>query len=70
MGARFALALALLLALARPVFAQPVDSAARGAARSLGYEGIVAYQAGDIPTAVDRLERAYQVLRVPSLALW
>lgn len=66
-----ALALALSFTCgASPAFAEQVDSAARGAARSLGYEGIQAYQAGDLVTAVDRLERAYQVLRVPSLALW
>lgn len=60
----------LLLGPARPAYGQQVDSAARGAARALGYEGIQAFQAGDLPLAVDRLERAYQVLRVPSLALW
>ena len=67
---QLALCLVAWLLLAPAVFGQQVDSAARGAARSLGYEGIQAYEAGDIPTAVDRLERAYQVLRVPSLALW
>lgn len=68
-GRVWALGLMIFLLVA-PALAQEVDSAARGAARSLGYEGIQAYQAGDIPTAVDRLERAYRVLRVPSLALW
>jgi len=47
-----------------------VDSATRGAARTLGYEGVQAYEAGDFETAFDRLDRAYQVLQVPSLALW
>src|SRR5688572_12231454 len=68
--ARLTLLLLALSSFAGEASAQAVDSAARGAARSLGYEGIQAYQAGDIATAVDRLERAYQVLRVPSLALW
>lgn len=64
-----AIALALVLS-GGSAHAEGVDSAARGAARSLGYEGIQAFQAGDLPLAIDRLERAYQVLRVPSLALW
>jgi len=67
---QLALGLVAWLLLSPAALGQEVDSAARGAARSLGYEGIQAYQAGDFPTAVDRLERAYRVLRVPSLALW
>lgn len=50
--------------------AQPVDPAARAAARDLGYEGVKAYQAGNFSVAVERLTRAYQVLRVPTLGLW
>ena len=50
--------------------AQAVDDATRGAARQLGYSGVEAYQAGDFKTASVRLEKAYLVLRVPSLGLW
>src|SRR6478736_719618 len=67
-----AAALLVTTALPRTAWAetQRVDSATRGAARTLGYEGVQAYEAGDFTTALDRLDRAYQVLRVPSLALW
>ena len=50
--------------------AQPVDDATRGAARTLGYDGMTAYQAGDYTVASEKLEKAYRVLRVPSLGLW
>jgi len=68
----FGVVLLLTIAGSRPAFAetQRVDSATRGAARTLGYEGVQAYEAGDFTTALDRLDRAYQVLQVPSLALW
>jgi len=66
--ARACLLSCLLVARAPAVFA--VDSATRSAARDLGYEGVEAYEAGNYPVAMDRLERAYAVLKVPSLALW
>jgi hypothetical protein len=50
--------------------AQGADDATRSAARTLGYSGVEAYQAGDYVTASERLEKAYRVLQVPSLALW
>lgn len=40
------------------------------AARTLGYQGIEAYQAGKYLLADDKLGRAYQLLPVPSLGLW
>lgn len=46
------------------------DDAARAAARSAGYEGIKAFQNGDMATAVDKLGRAYAVVKVPTLGLW
>ena len=49
---------------------QPVDAGTRAAARTLGSAGVAAYQANDFKTASDKLERAYQVLQVPSLGLW
>ncbi|HEY4159182.1 MAG TPA: tetratricopeptide repeat protein, partial [Polyangiaceae bacterium] len=50
--------------------AQAVDDATRSAARNLASAGVQAYQANDYPAARDKLERAYQVLRAPSLGLW
>lgn len=50
--------------------AQPVDDASRAAARQLGYEGVNAYAAGDYAAASERLERAYAILRVPTVGLW
>jgi len=50
--------------------AQEVDDAARAAARKLGYAGIEAYQANDYKNARDKLDRAYKVLKAPSLGLW
>src|SRR5688572_30003013 len=47
-----------------------VDSATRGTARQLGYEGIQDYQREDYRAATDKLERAYKMLKAPSLALW
>jgi hypothetical protein len=46
------------------------DDAARAAARKIGYEGVSAYTAGDYSTAVDKLGRAYGIVRVPTLGLW
>src|SRR5689334_6891943 len=48
----------------------PSDDPARAEARKIGYAGVEAYQAGDFATARERLETAYQMLRVPSLGLW
>jgi hypothetical protein len=33
-------------------------------------EGVEALHRGELPTAVDKLERAYQVLQAPSIGLW
>ena len=50
--------------------AQPVQDASRAAARELGYAGVESYQAGEYPAASTKLEKAYRVLKVPSLGLW
>jgi len=50
--------------------AQSGDEASRAEARKIGYAGVEAFQAGDFSTARDRLETAYQLLKVPSLGLW
>jgi hypothetical protein len=67
--ALFLLALSATSALTGTLVAQ-TDDATRAAARSLGYEGISDFQAGNFAVAADKLDRAYQALRVPSLGLW
>ena len=57
--------------LAAPVaHAQSEESVARAAARKLGYAGVESFQAGQFAEASEKLEKAYVVLRVPSLGLW
>jgi hypothetical protein len=48
---------------------QASKSATR-AARQLGNEGIDLYEKGDYTAALDRLERAYQVIKAPTIGLW
>jgi hypothetical protein len=64
---RFLLACSLLV---RVASAQAPDPATRTAARALGTAGVEAYQAGDYAAASDKLEKAFQLLKVPSLGLW
>ena len=61
---------ASVLAFATPTLAQTTQDAERAAARTLGYEGSELYRAGDYAAALDKLDRAYRVLQVPSLGLW
>lgn len=69
--ARFCACLTALTLLApAAAFAQQVDEASTSAARDLGYEGIDAFQRGDFALALDKLDRAYRVLKVPTLGLW
>lgn len=53
-----------------PALAQNGDDANRASARALGNEGIDAYDRGDDATAIDKLERAYRVVPIPTLGLW
>lgn len=50
--------------------AQPMDESMRAAARDLAQQGVAAYEAGDFATATEKLERAYQVMSMPTIALW
>ncbi|HYJ09689.1 MAG TPA: hypothetical protein VEX18_11790 [Polyangiaceae bacterium] len=50
--------------------AQTSESASVSAARALGTSGVEAYLDGQYEQATDELEKAYAILRVPSLALW
>jgi hypothetical protein len=71
MKARFGACLLFgALVLAGPVSAQAPDEATRTAARALGNSGVEAYQADDFATATDKLEKAYGILKAPSLGLW
>jgi hypothetical protein len=58
-----------LLAASKTARAQSASSE-RVVARDLGYSGVEAYQAGKYALASERLEKAYAVLRAPSLGLW
>src|SRR5690349_3336121 len=48
----------------------PSDDATRAVARELGVEGIQAYQANDVSTADQKLEKAYRLFAAPTLGLW
>jgi tetratricopeptide (TPR) repeat protein len=50
--------------------AQPLDNVSREAATSLAVAGLEAYEAGQYAEALDKLEKAYAVARVPTLGLW
>jgi hypothetical protein len=50
--------------------AQTNDGSTRVVARKLGAEGVEAFQAGQFGLAGDKLDKAYAVLRVPSLGVW
>jgi hypothetical protein len=63
-------ALVLLFLVSFPVSAVAEDSKARAAARDLGGQGVLAYKREAYPEALDKLQRAYEVVRVPSLGLW
>jgi hypothetical protein len=57
-------------AVGREARAQEVDASAKGAARTLGYSGVEAFQRGDYATASEKLEKAFKTLQIPSLGLW
>jgi hypothetical protein len=63
------LVLAALLGTA-PAVAEEIDEASRSAARQVGYEGLQAYRAGRYAEALEKLGRAYAVVKAPSLGLW
>src|SRR5689334_3893827 len=54
--------------MAEPALAQ--SDSARAGARDLGPGGVEAYQGGNYTLATDKLGRAFEILRVPSLGLW
>jgi hypothetical protein len=46
------------------------DAATRAAARKLAEDGVAALQSGDVKAATQKLDKAYRMLTVPSVALW
>lgn len=61
------LAVALVSGHAR---AADVDEATRASVRDVGYQGLRAYKAGRYAEALEKLDRAYSVLKLPTLGLW
>jgi len=69
-SSRIARTIVVVTLLVAGVASGDVDPAARSAARALGYAGVEAYERHDYETAVEKLEKAFTVLRVPSVGLW
>ena len=61
---------ACLMTLAAGSWADEPDEATRVAARALGAAGVESFQTGKYAEASDKLEKAYGLLKVPSLGLW
>jgi hypothetical protein len=64
------LTLICLLLNTLPAHAQADEAATRASARQLGTAGVEAYQAGAYAKASEKLEKAFRILKVPSLGLW
>jgi hypothetical protein len=70
-GGAFACAIIVILQLGpTSASADDIDPSARSAARSLGYAGVEAFERREYGPASDKLEKAFAVLRVPSIGLW
>ena len=68
---KFPVAILLAISLATTVAeAQQTDERARSAARALAEDGVTALQNGDTSGAIDKLERAYQIVHLPLVGLW
>lgn len=65
-----AVTLLCLLLNARPAHAQADEATTRASARQLGTAGVEAYQAGAYAKASEKLEKAFRILKVPTLGLW
>ena len=64
-----AFALIGLSAVARPGLTQTTE-ATRAAARQLATEGVAKFEEGEFVSASDKLNRAFETIRAPSLGLW
>lgn len=60
----------LFCVMSLPAAAEEDDAATRSAGRKLATDGIALLQSGDAVDASQKLEKAYQLLQVPSVALW
>jgi hypothetical protein len=61
----------LLLSLSSTALAaEPVDPATRAAARKIATDGVTALQQGNADLASEKLEKAFELLPAPSIALW
>ena len=71
-GVRSALAAACLavFAMSSPLSAQDADPNITSAARQVGFEGVQAYEAGRYEEALEKLTRAYELVKVPTFGLW
>src|SRR5262245_32884810 len=47
-----------------------IEDDARAAARTTGYEGVAAFEQGRYEEAHEKLDRAYELMRVHTLGLW
>jgi hypothetical protein len=59
-----------LLLNALPAHAQADEATTRASARQLGTAGVEAYQAGSYAKASEKLEKAFRILKAPTLGLW
>ena len=57
------------MVVARPCQAQTTE-ATRAAARQLATEGVAKFEEGEFVSASDKLGRAFEIIRAPSLGLW
>jgi len=64
------LLLAAFLLAGTPALAQEVDETTRAAARQVGRDGLEAYKQGQYEDALEKLNRAYDVMKAPTLGLW
>jgi len=62
--------LALTLAFAMPARAAESDASTRAAARKIATDGVAALQQGNSELASQKLEKAFELLPAPSIALW
>ena len=63
-------AVVLTLSATVPVAAAEPDASTRAAARNIATAGALALEQGDVELATQKLTKAYELLPVPSIALW
>lgn len=63
-------AVLLTLSTVAPASAAEPDASTRAAARNIATAGVLALEQGDVEVATQKLTKAYELLQVPSIALW